>query len=190
LSRLALAWAWSWLAGLTLLTSCESAQEKCDLARSAAAKQWSAYVGVLSDEQVKAKATIVNNRRELGALDARIGERAKGAADRLYVPGSDAWLRGYHVAFNDQCAKDPECSGLKRGISEAEAAIIDLDERLVLARKASHATAADPTEAKNTAAACILDPAHAVLKVAQAASAEVYARCAELPPPATGQEPR
>lgn len=178
--RLLLLTAWVVLSS----SGCKSAQQKCTEARAATDSAWTGYVGLLEGEQAKAKALILENQRALQTLDARIGELAKTASDKLYAPGSDAWLRGYHVAFNDQCTKDPRCSSLKQGIAEAKAAIEDLEERVTLARAATAAMVGDLAQAKAASAACILDVTRPGLKAAQATMLELEERCADLPPPA------
>jgi hypothetical protein len=157
---------------------CKSAQEKCTESRATGIAAWQAYIDVLEGQKTGAKQLVDEASRTLKTqVDPRIGELAKKASDAKYIGGSDAWLRGYHVAFNDACMKDSECKDLKHSITEATALITDVEERLALALTARKALEDDMTVAQQAATAAIIHPEQPSLKLAQAATQETLATC-------------
>jgi len=157
---------------------CKNAQEKCTESRASGIAAWQTYIDVLEGQKTGARQLIDEASRTLKTqVDPRIGELAKKASDAKYVGGSDAWLRGYHVAFSDACTKDAECKDLKHSITEATALIADVDERLALALTARKALEDDMTLAQQAADAVIIHPEQPSLKLARAATQETLATC-------------
>lgn len=162
---------------------CKSARERCDLARGAAVSAFEGYVGELEATRAAHLAEISGSKQKLAnEIEPRIADAARATTDRLYQVGSDAWVRGYHVAQNDLCMKDRECSSHKHGLAEAQAKLTDLDERLSFARAALTAVGEDLGVARERAQTVILDPERPSLKPAQQAVLEAYEQCKDVPP--------
>lgn len=171
-----------WLAIGCACAGCKSARERCELARSAASTAFGGYVDELDQKRGAIAESIEKSKRTLmKEVEPRIAGAARANADRLYQAGSDAWMRGYHVAHSDLCMKDRECSRLKHGLAQSESALKDLDERLSLARAALTAIDEDLAKAKARAQAAILDPERPSLKAAQAAVDEALSQCKDVP---------
>lgn len=178
----------AWFAGLALLltfgSGCQTAEEKCEQARTAALSEWDGYLQVLEQGRAKAAAAQKAAAIKLVALDSRILPLARQRADARYPRHSGAWLRANTIAYNELCAADAECSEQKHKQFEAGVALADLDERLALARAARDAARGDGEGAAKASAAAILHPEYPQLKQAQARVGELRERCQGLQPAA------
>jgi hypothetical protein len=169
------------LATLALL-ACQSDEEKCSEARTAATTAWSAYIVPLEAEHKTASVTIKTAHGTLKAsVEPRLSEAANKIADQRYIPGTEGWSRGRVVVFDELCRNDNECAKLKHDIHDAENTLEDHDERLGPARAARRALDGSASGAKAAADAAIIDPERPALKLAQAASAEAQAACEGVP---------
>jgi hypothetical protein len=164
---------------------CQSAEQECHEARTAAEAEWSGYVQALDQVRATAAATRERNQRRL-TLDVRrrLYPQSEKRADAHYNRSDSAWLRAQQKAFQELCNQDRECSGLEHENHEASATIADLDERLPLARAALSALDGDPEQAQRAAKAAIIHPEYPQLKQAQTLSGEARERCADVKPAA------
>ncbi len=161
------------------LAGCDSAEEKCKKAQSAAQRAWQDYVGDLDDARRAAIARQAEAHTRLsGDIERRLGPAAQKAADARYNRStSEAWVRAYESSFNAACTQDPECARLRRDNVEAKAVMEDLDERLGYANAAVQAASGLAQAANAAAKAVILHPENPAVKAAQALSLESYERC-------------
>lgn len=177
--------AQTWIAALVLLLApagCEGRVPKCHKAREAAAAAWGEYVTALEQARELARATEVEaNDRLSGDIELRLSPIAQKQADARYDRSSEAWSRAHTVAFNDFCAKDAECSELKRRNAEAKRLVADLDERLPPARAALAAARGPAEQAARASASVIVHPEYPQLAHAKERTAAAVELCADIP---------
>jgi hypothetical protein len=164
-------------------TGCGSSEAECRKARDAAAEAWTAYVGALERARASADATQSEAHRKLSReVELRLSPGAQKVADGRYPRSSEAWARAHTIALNDACAKDAECSSLKRRNGEAQRLITDLDERLPLARAAQAAVRDRADQVSTTAAATLPHPEYPQLQQARALTVAAAEACEDIPP--------
>jgi len=169
-------------AALYLLAGCESAQEKCAKARSAAHDGWAAYVSALEavrDATTKTQADV--HHKLTTVVEPRLMPEAQKLADSRYDRSTEAWLRASKTAFTELCAKDAECSGLRDQRVQANAALEDVNERLPLAIAARDATRREVSAAESASKAAIIDPERPALKAAQQLTLALAEQCEGVP---------
>jgi hypothetical protein len=161
---------------------CGDAAEKCRNARESAALAWTEYVAALEHARGLAQATQVEANDKLsGDVELRLSPVAQRQADARYDRSSEAWSRAHTIALNDACARDAECSALKRRNAEAKNAVADLDERLPPARAAQDAARGPAAEAARTSAAVLVHPEYPQLAKAKQLGAAAAELCADVP---------
>jgi hypothetical protein len=167
---------------------CGDAVEKCRGARESAALAWTEYVAALERARGLAQATQVDANDKLsGEVELRLSPVAQKQADARYDRSSEAWSRAHTIALNDACARDAECSALRRRNAEAKNAMADLDERLPAARAAQAAARGPVDEAARTSAAVLGHPEYPQLAKAKELGANAAELCADVP--AAAQSP-
>jgi hypothetical protein len=166
-----------------LLAGCESAAQKCAKARAAATAGWAGYAGKLERTRAGAVAAQKDAQQGLTAdVEPRLAPLAQKAADAKYPRSSEAWLRAYRIAYEDICARDTECDGLKNQVADAKATIEDFADRVPLARAAQRAMSGDLEAAKLASKAVVPHPEFPQLKEAQQLTQQMIERCKDVPP--------
>jgi hypothetical protein len=169
---------------LLAASGCESKAQKCEKARVAAESAWGTYVQALEQARASARSTQADARSKLGGdVEHRLAPGAQKVADGRYPRSSEAWLRAYRTAYEDACAKDDECNGLRQKSADAKILLDDFVDRVPLAQAAQRAASGDVQAAKAAAKAVIVHPEFPQWKQAQALTLASYELCKDLPPP-------
>jgi hypothetical protein len=165
-----------------LLAGCESAAQKCAKAREAAAAGWAGYADKLERTRAGAVAAQKDGQQGLTTdVEPRLAPLAQKAADAKYPRSSEAWLRAYRIAYEDICARDTECDGLKNQVADAKGTIEDFADRVPLARAAQRAMGGDLEAARLASKAVVPHPEFPQLKEAQQLTQTMYERCEAVP---------
>jgi hypothetical protein len=171
------------LTALLAACACASAEDKCEEARALAESSWQAVI----DSHEKARKASVAAQGEATTrlareIQPRFSAPAAQAASARYDRNTDAWQRAFDASRNAMCAQDPECTQLKRENAQAQAAQVELAEKLESERAAHDAVRKTADEMKRLAATAYPDTANAALQAARKASEAAFAACNGLPP--------
>jgi hypothetical protein len=167
-----------------LLFGCESDEQKCAAWRGTATQAWASYLDELEKEREATQAALAAAKKKLdGEITQRHEAEARRHATELHgTETSTAWYRTFLADTKAQCSKDPECLELKVQLTEGEAKLADLGQRIHVVGAAHAAVNGNPEAAKSAADAVPVDENRAAFQPARAASAEASTVCAEAKP--------